>query len=99
MPACADGGASSIGPVERWSWRYWTVNTPLSHMATVANSTMNLATRCAFFDGARGGDGPNGDRYIQMEIELVVLDREGNRSAAVRKPVKMYPNRLCGFNY
>jgi hypothetical protein len=96
---CALDGSSSIGPVERWTWRYWAAAPPLGHTATVPSSTMNLSTKCSFFEGARGGEGPNGDKYIQMEIELTVQDRDGTRSAAVRMPVKMYPNRLCGFNY
>jgi hypothetical protein len=96
---CELDGSSSIGPVEGWSWRYWTGTAPLGHMASEASSTMNLATRCSFFEGARGGEDANGNRYVHMEIELVVLDREGTRSVPVRKPVRMYPNRLCGFNY
>ena len=96
---CALDGSPSTGPVERWTWTYWTAKNPLSHVSTQASSAMNLSTGCAFFEGARGGDGPNGDRYIVMEVELVVQDREGNRSAPVRQPVRLYPNRLCGFNY
>lgn len=38
-------------------------------------------------------------RYIQMTIELTVEDRAGNRTTAVRRAVKLYPNQLCGFSY
>jgi hypothetical protein len=34
---------------------------------------------------------------VQMEIQFVVQDREGNRSAAVRQPVRLYPNRMCNL--
>lgn len=42
---------------------------------------------------------PDGSRYIQMTIELTVEDRAGNRTTAVRRAVKLYPNQLCGFSY
>ncbi len=54
---------------------------------------------CTFFEGGRGGTDQNGDRYVQMEVELYVVDPEGTRSASIRQPVRMYPNRMCGFSY
>jgi hypothetical protein len=96
---CSLDGTSSVGPVHRWVWRYWAAGAPIGHESAVPSSGLNLATRCAFFEGARGGDGPNGDRYIRMEIELAVQDVEGTRSAPVRREIRMYPNRLCGFSY
>jgi hypothetical protein len=96
---CSLDGSLSTGPVERWTWRYWAATPPLGHTATKPSSTMNLSSKCSFFEGARGGEGPNGDKYIQMEVELTVQDREGNRAGPIRLPVRMYPNRLCGFNY
>jgi hypothetical protein len=96
---CVLDGSTSEGPVAQWVWSYRTAGSPIGHSATEANSTMNLATRCRFFDEGRGGTDQNGDRYVQMEIEMYVMDREGTRSASVRQPVRMYPNRLCGFSY
>jgi hypothetical protein len=57
------------------------------------------SSKCLIFDGGRGGDGTGGDRYVHMTVELVVQDREGNRSAPVVQPARLYPNRLCGFTY
>ena len=34
-----------------------------------------------------------------MTIELTVEDRVGTRSAPVRRAVRLYPNRKCGFSY
>ena len=41
----------------------------------------------------------DGRLNIQMTIELVVQDRLGNRSSPVRRALRLYPNRLCGFSY
>ncbi len=96
---CVLDGSSSTGPVERFVWTYWTANAPIGHSSTQARSSMNLASRCTFFEGGRGGTDQNGDRYVQMEVELYVVDREGTRSASIRQAVRMYPNRMCGFSY
>jgi len=96
---CAIDGAPSRGFVERWHWSYWTGGAALGHTTTTALSRPRLPTRCAFLEGSRGGDNPDGSQYIQMTIELVVEDRTGARSSAVRRAVKLYPNQLCGFSY
>jgi hypothetical protein len=96
---CVLDGTSSIGPVERWVWTYWTANAPIGHSSTQGRSGLNLASRCSFFEGGRGATDQGGDRYVEMEVELYVMDREGTRSASIRQPVRMYPNRMCGFSY
>ena len=96
---CTLDGRASKGPITRWIWRYWTGNSPVTRVDTEAASTLQFLTGCLIFDGGRGGDGPGGDRYVQMTIELVVQDREGNRSVPVTQPARLYPNRLCGFTY
>jgi hypothetical protein len=96
---CRLDGRASTGPIERWIWRYWTGNNFVTHVDDEGVATLQLSSKCLIFDGGRGGDGPGGDRYVHMTIELVVQDREGNRSAPVVQPARLYPNRLCGFTY
>jgi hypothetical protein len=96
---CAIDGTSSRGFVERWHWSYWAGGSALGHTTTTGLSKPRLPTRCAFLEGARGGDNADGSKYIQMTIELVIEDRSGTRSSAVRRAVKLYPDRLCGFSY
>ena len=96
---CQLDASASTGPVAAWIWRYWTAGTPLGHTAPSALTKLRITSQCAFFEGARGGDDQFGGKYIQMEIELVVQDREGTRSTPVRQSVRLYPNRSCGFNY
>ena len=96
---CLLDASASTGPINRWIWTYWTAGAPIGHTAPDAITRLRLTSQCAFFEGGRGGDDQFGGKYVQMEIELVVQDREGNRSAPVRQPVRLYPNRMCGFSY
>jgi hypothetical protein len=96
---CDTDGTPSRGFVEKWHWSYWTGGAPLAHTTTGGLSKPRFMNGCAFLDSARGGDNPDGSKYLQMTIELVVEDRAGSRSSAVRRSVKLYPNRLCGFGY
>jgi hypothetical protein len=96
---CDTDGTSSRGFLQRWHWRYWAGTSPLGHTTTEGLSKPRLTTGCRFLEGSRGGDNPDGSQYIQMTIELVVEDRTGARSAPVTRAVKLYPSRLCGFNY
>ena len=56
-------------------------------------------TGCDLYQQGTGGDGPNGDRYLRMEVTLQVRDGAGVVSDLVRQQVKVYPNRQCGFSY
>jgi hypothetical protein len=96
---CVLDGSASRGFIDRWTWTYWTAGIPIGHTTTETRSTPRIETKCAFFEGSRGGTDSQGNRYIQMTVELVVQDRAGNRSSAVRRDARMYPNRLCGFAY
>jgi hypothetical protein len=96
---CSLDGASSRGFIERFHWRYWAGVEPLGHTTSNPVSRPALPTKCGFMEGSRGGDNPDGTKFVQMTIELVVEDRWGARSAPVQRSVKLYPNSLCGFTY
>jgi hypothetical protein len=97
---CVLDAKASTGFIDRWIWRYWTVEgSPIGHNTADPLSRPAIGTRCSFFDNARGGDDAQGNRYIQLTIELVVQDKLGIRSAPVRRTLRLYPNRLCGFSY
>jgi hypothetical protein len=97
---CVLDATGSAGSIDRFTWTYWTVEgRPIGHTTTDPRSGLRIDNRCAFFEGARGGDDAQGNRYIQMTVELVTFDRNGLRSSPARRAVRMYPNRLCGFSY
>jgi hypothetical protein len=96
---CVLDGSGSTGPVRSWIWTYTVGTDSLSHTATDAGTKPQIATKCAFLNTGTGGDGPNGDRYLKMQVTLQVEDASGARSGAVSQAVRLYPNRECGFSY
>jgi hypothetical protein len=96
---CRLDGRPSRGLVDLWIWTYRIENNQLSHTSHEGESRLKIASKCAFFDGGRGGDDPDGGRFVHMTIELQVQDRSGARSAPISRAVRLYPNQLCGFRY
>ena len=96
---CVLDGSQSSGPVSAWIWTYTMGTNTLGHTSNVANSHPQIATKCGFLSTATGGDGPNGERYLNMTVTLQVRDFSGNLSNTVQQAVKVYPNRQCGFSY
>ena len=96
---CVLDGSQSSGPVSAWIWTYTMGTNTLGHTSTATNSHPQIATKCAFLSTATGGDGPNGERYLNMSVTLQVRDFAGNVSTIVQQAVKVYPNKQCGFSY
>ena len=96
---CVLDGSQSSGPVSAWIWTYTMGTNTLGHTSTAANSHPQIASKCAFLSTATGGDGPNGERYLNMSVTLQVRDFAGNVSNTVQQAVKVFPNRQCGFSY
>ena len=96
---CVLDGSGSQGFVSAWIWTYTAGTSTLGHTSKDAGSHPQISTKCTFLNTATGGDGPNGDRYLNMEITLQVQDRDGVRTDVIRQPVRLYPNHTCGFSY
>ncbi len=96
---CILDGSASQGFVDAWIWTYTVGTATLGHTAKDAGSHPQISTKCAFLNTGTGGDGPNGDRFLNMEVGLQVQDRAGVRTGVVRQPVRLYPNHQCGFSY
>jgi hypothetical protein len=96
---CLLDGSASQGFVDAWIWTYTVGTSTLGHTSKDAGSHPQVSTKCAFLNTGTGGDGPNGDRFLNMEVTLQVQDRAGTRTEIVRQPVRLYPNRQCGFSY
>ena len=72
----------------------------LRHTAPAGNAVSSpQGDDCSFYQQGTGGDGPNGERFLNMTVTLQVQDSNGTRSAAVQQAVKVYPNKQCGFSY
>jgi len=96
---CVLDATNSHGFISIYRWTYWTGSAPIGHTTDQPRSAMQIDTDCRFFENGRGGDDSGGNKYVQLTIELTVEDRIGTRSAPVRRTVRLYPNRQCGFSY
>jgi hypothetical protein len=96
---CLLDGSASQGFIDAWIWTYTVGTSTLGHTSKDPGSRPQISTKCTFLNTATGGDGPNGDRFLNMEVTLLVQDRAGVRTGIVRQAVRLYPNKQCGFSY
>jgi len=97
---CVLDGSASQGFVSAYLWTYTMGSTTLRHTAAAPNAASRpQGTGCALYQQGTGGDDPNGDRYLRMEVTMQVRDGSSILSDIVRQQVKVYPNKQCGFSY
>jgi hypothetical protein len=96
---CVLDGSSSTGSISSWIWTYTMGTNTLGHTSRDSGSRPDISTKCAFLQTATGGDGPNGEKYLNMTVTLQVQTADGVRSSIVQQAVKVYPNHECGFSY
>jgi hypothetical protein len=96
---CLLDGSASQGAIVAWNWTYTVGTSTLGHTSKDAGSVPQISTKCTFLNTGTGGDGPNGDRFLNMQVTLQVEDAAGVRSGIVQQAVKLYPNHQCGFSY
>jgi hypothetical protein len=94
---CVVDGSGSSGFARQWLWTFSTAGTTHTQSSFASNARPQVG--CDFLQSANGGDGPNGDRFLNMTITLQVADAAGSRSAVASQAIKLYPNRQCGFSY
>jgi hypothetical protein len=96
---CLLDGSASTGFISSWIWTYTVGTSTLGHTSKDAGSGPQISTKCAFLNTGTGGDGPNGDRFVNMVVTLQVQDAAGVRSGVTQQAVRLYPNHQCGFSY
>ena len=97
---CVLDASASQGFISSYIWTYTMGAMTLRHTAPGTNpASRPQGTGCSWYQQGTGGDGPNGDRFLNMTVTLEVQDSNGVRSALVQQAVRAYPNRPCGFSY
>jgi hypothetical protein len=97
---CVLDASASQGGVTAYLWTYTMGSMTLRHTAPAGNPASSpQGTGCTFYQQGTGGDGPNGERFLNMTVTLQVQDSNGTRSGVVQQAVKVYPNKQCGFSY
>ena len=57
---------------------------------------LEVSSGCDFFKERSTSD-DNGEKYINMEVSLVLEDREMTRSSPTRKTIRVYVAGYCGY--
>jgi hypothetical protein len=97
---CVFDASGSQGPIAAYLWTYTMGSLALRHTAPAGNAVSSpQGDDCSFYQQGTGGDGPNGERFLNMTVALQLQDGAGTRSAVVQQAVRVYPNKQCGFSY
>jgi hypothetical protein len=97
---CVLDASASQGGVSAYLWTYTMGSMTLRHTAPASNPASSpQSTGCPFYQQGTGGDGPNGDRFLNMTVTLQLRDANGTLSGISQQAVRVYPNMQCGFSY
>jgi hypothetical protein len=97
---CVLDASGSQGGITAYLWTYTMGSLTLRHTAPAGNPASSpQGTGCSFYQQGTGGDGPNGERFLNMTVTLQVQDSNGTRSGVIQQAVRVYPNKQCGFSY
>ena len=97
---CVLDASGSAGGITAYLWTYTMGSMTLRHTAPATNpASSTQGTGCPFYQQGTGGDGPNGERFLNMTVTLQLRDANGTLSGIVQQAVRVYPNSQCGFSY
>jgi hypothetical protein len=97
---CVFDASASQGFISTYLWTHTMGPATQRQTAAAPNAIVSpQGASCPLYQQGTGGDDSNGDRYLRMEVTLQVRDAAGVVSDVVRQPVRVYPNRQCGFSY
>ena len=89
---CEFDGRSSTGSIKEFQWKLRIDND--TYEVKSADGLTHLSPNCGFLDG--GGTQTDGD-YVNMGVELNVVGRDGERSTAASRTIKLYPHKNCDY--
>jgi len=97
---CVFDGNASTGFVSAYLWSFTMGSKTQTQTAAAPNAAVApQGTGCDLYQQGTGGDGPNGERYLRMQVSLQVRDGSGILADAAPQQVKVFPNQQCGFSY
>jgi len=93
---CRLDASTSAGAIRFYIWTYSIGGSNVTDGKTDPVGDLEVSTGCDFFKERSTSD-DNGEKYIGMEVSLVLEDRESTRSSPTRKNVRVYVNGYCGY--
>jgi hypothetical protein len=93
---CRTDASTSGGFPRFYRWSYNIGSTTNTDVKTDAMADVEIKDQCDFFKSRTLAD-DNGDKYLNMDISLVIEDREGTQSPKTTRTVRVYVNGMCGY--
>jgi hypothetical protein len=94
---CRTDGTTSGGLPRFYIWTYVIGSTTDTDTTSDAHADVFIRDQCDFFKDRSTATDSNGDRYLNMDIGLIIEDREGTRSSKTTKTVRVYTAGFCGY--
>jgi hypothetical protein len=94
---CRTDASTSSGFPRFYRWFYTIASTVDTDVAVDSHADVEIKDKCDFFKDRSTSTDSNGDKYLNMDIGLVIEDREGTMSARTTRSVRVYTNGFCGY--
>jgi hypothetical protein len=94
---CRTDATTSGGLPKFYIWTYSIGSTVDTDTTTDPHADVFIRDGCDFFKDRSLNTDSDGNKYLNMDIGLVIQDREDTRSSKTTKVVKVYPNGFCGY--
>jgi hypothetical protein len=93
---CRLDATTSSGAVRFYIWTYSIGGSNFTDGKTDPVGDLEVSSGCDFFKERSTSD-DNGEKYISMEVSLVLEDRESTRSSRQSRNVRVYVAGYCGY--
>jgi len=94
---CTYDASASSGFPRFYNWTYTVGGTNDRSTTTDKTGDVFIQDKCDFFKGRSTSTDSNGDRFLNMDISLVIEDREGTSSQRTTRTVRVFTNGRCGY--
>ncbi len=94
---CRLDARTSGGFLKFYIWTYTVGSSTNTDTKGDAEADIEVKDHCDLFKDRSTATDSDGAKYLNMDIGLVVEDREGTRSSKTTKTVRVYVNGYCGY--
>jgi hypothetical protein len=94
---CRTDASTSSGLPRYYIWTYTIGSTVDTDTTLDPHADVFIRDQCDLFKDRTTATDSNGDRYLNMDIGLVLEDREATRSSKTTRTVRVYTNGFCGY--
>ena len=93
---CRYDASTSGGFPRFYNWTFTIGSTNNRSTTTDKTGDFDIQDKCDFFKGRSTND-DSGDKYLNMDVKLVIEDKEGTTSTPTTRTVRVYVNGKCGY--